>query len=242
VHDYILLTKPAIPYSMLFAAQEVGAETVDLSHLMGHAIRYSDKMQRLSSSRSQVRALLMTVLRTDADFDAFCLDCYPHVKARFSAAMDRQQRITLLLELEPQLDCIVEQLRQTTPSDPIWQTKRMRSPRWQVLVLALAMVLLGVLLGAGGRRQSQRTVGDAASQVGSAATSPPAASAAPPLPPPAPEKPLAPPPGVNSDNRIENSPHATMKNRALKSSLPQRVNSGNVINASPGAQMINEVR
>lgn len=35
---------------------------------------------------------------SDADFDAFCLDKFPNVRQRFAAGMDRQQRITLLIE------------------------------------------------------------------------------------------------------------------------------------------------
>lgn len=52
----------------------------------------------MPGSRS-VRQMLSGI-PTDADFDAFCFDCFPTVHARFSAGMDRVQKTTLLLQLE----------------------------------------------------------------------------------------------------------------------------------------------
>lgn len=38
-------------------------------------------------------------LKTDADFDAFCVDEFPDIQRRFAASADRQQRINLLFQL-----------------------------------------------------------------------------------------------------------------------------------------------
>lgn len=50
-------------------------------------------------SRAALRKLLYEVLRTDADFEAFCLDHFHEIHRRFCQGMDRQTRINLLMEL-----------------------------------------------------------------------------------------------------------------------------------------------
>lgn len=64
--------------------------------------------------RAQVRTLLSQVLRDIAEFDAFCLDYFDKVHARFAGSMDRTARTNLLLE---QIDLIeiVARLRQRHP-------------------------------------------------------------------------------------------------------------------------------
>jgi hypothetical protein len=47
-----------------------------------------------------LRRALFETLRTDADFDAFCLDNFRDTYRLFSSGMDRQQKITLLLSRE----------------------------------------------------------------------------------------------------------------------------------------------
>ena len=47
-----------------------------------------------------VRQLLDSRLRTDADLDAFCLDCFPTVYRRFGKGMERTEKVNLLLSLE----------------------------------------------------------------------------------------------------------------------------------------------
>ncbi len=64
-----------------------------------------------SLDRAGVRKLLDQI-PTDADFDAFCLDYFPAVQARFSVGMDRVQKATLLLQLESDYARIAEKLRQ----------------------------------------------------------------------------------------------------------------------------------
>ncbi len=46
----------------------------------------------------QVRRRINERLRSDADFDAFCLDHFADVRRKFNDRMDRTQRITMLLE------------------------------------------------------------------------------------------------------------------------------------------------
>lgn len=47
----------------------------------------------------QVRNRLVEELKTDADFNAFCIDEFPEIHQGFSAAADRQQRINALFQL-----------------------------------------------------------------------------------------------------------------------------------------------
>ncbi len=47
----------------------------------------------------QLRERIDTLFRTNADFDAFCIDEFPTVNRRFSAGMDRVEKINLLLTL-----------------------------------------------------------------------------------------------------------------------------------------------
>jgi hypothetical protein len=64
---------------------------------------------------SAVRALLSTVLRTDSDLSAFCLDYFPEVYRRFSSGMDTVQKHTLLLQLVAHSE-VLERLRESDPS------------------------------------------------------------------------------------------------------------------------------
>lgn len=61
----------------------------------------SSANQRLLSrypTKSSIRRLIGQLLRNDSDFDAFCLDYFPSIKKKFSAAMDRVAKINILLE------------------------------------------------------------------------------------------------------------------------------------------------
>jgi len=51
-----------------------------------------------------LRVLLTNKLRTDSDFDAFCLDHFPSIKMRFSNGMDRVAKMNLLIELARPFD------------------------------------------------------------------------------------------------------------------------------------------
>lgn len=63
------------------------------------------------TDRNELRRLLNEVLRVDADLDAFCLDFFPEVHQRFSAGMDRPQKVNLLLQLVSEPEQILVQLR-----------------------------------------------------------------------------------------------------------------------------------
>src|SRR4051812_28175940 len=49
-------------------------------------------------TQPELRALVGSVLRSDADFDAFCSDHFPKVRDRLSDGMDRTRKTTILLE------------------------------------------------------------------------------------------------------------------------------------------------
>lgn len=51
-------------------------------------------------TRSLVRRAFFETLRSDADGNAFCLDHYPDTHAQFSDGMNRQQKVSLLMERE----------------------------------------------------------------------------------------------------------------------------------------------
>lgn len=51
-------------------------------------------------TKMSLRKVLQSVLRTDSDLDAFCLDHFPKVKRMFSGGMDTEQKRSLLLEKE----------------------------------------------------------------------------------------------------------------------------------------------
>lgn len=40
-------------------------------------------------NRATLRPLLRVVLPSPSDFEAFCVDCFPNVAARFASGMDR---------------------------------------------------------------------------------------------------------------------------------------------------------
>lgn len=52
------------------------------------------------STRATIRQELENALRTDAEFDAFCLDYFPDTYRLFALGMDRQQKLNLLLSRE----------------------------------------------------------------------------------------------------------------------------------------------
>lgn len=53
-------------------------------------------------SAPTLRRMLSEILRTDSDFDAFCLDNFPRVKQKFTSSMDRTARTSTLFECVPQ--------------------------------------------------------------------------------------------------------------------------------------------
>jgi len=173
---------------------------------------------------SSVRQQLDAQLRTDADFDAFCLDCFPTVYRRFGKGMERTEKVNLLLSLE-EPSVVATQLRawglkpRTETSGQSW--------RW----LVVALVLLGGLTTGALYLAVSRLSPDVKP---SPAVTPPAVTTSP-------ATSAQPASGTNSGNVIVDSPDAQMKNRATGAAKPSgSVNSGNRIEGSRGATINNE--
>ncbi len=64
---------------------------------------------------AQVRWLLFEILRSDSDFDAFCLDYFPEARSRFANNMDRVAKINLLFE-QVSSDTVLRRLESTQPT------------------------------------------------------------------------------------------------------------------------------
>lgn len=64
--------------------------------------------------RASLRRLLLAVLPTDPESDAFCLDYFPDTKQKFAGSMDRVQKLNLLLEREDAQE-IVRALKKHDP-------------------------------------------------------------------------------------------------------------------------------
>ena len=179
---------------------------------------------------SLVRQQLDAQLRTDADFDAFCLDCFQTVYRRFGKGMERTEKVNLLLSLE-EPSVVATQLR-------AWGLKPRtgtfgQSWRW----LVVALVLLGGLTTGALYLAVSRFSPDVKPSPG---VTPPVVTT-----PPAVTTPRAtsaqPASGTNSGNAIVDSPEAQMKNRATGAAKPSGpVNSDNRIEGSRGATMTNE--
>lgn len=56
------------------------------------------RLRFMRLTQPELRALVGSVLRSDADFDAFCSDYFPEVRNRLSDGMDRTRKTTILLE------------------------------------------------------------------------------------------------------------------------------------------------
>ncbi len=76
----------------------------------------NDKHPDTTPRRPVLRKLLRTLTRTDADFDAFCMDYFSQVHARFSQGMDRLSKVNLLLELTEPTD-VLKRLREQYRND-----------------------------------------------------------------------------------------------------------------------------
>lgn len=63
-----------------------------------------------------IRKLLTELIRTDEDFDAFCLDHFPAVHVLFSSGMNRVQKMNLLLSHIDNPDLIARLLCESNPS------------------------------------------------------------------------------------------------------------------------------
>ncbi|WP_437924642.1 effector-associated domain EAD1-containing protein [Sorangium sp. So ce291] len=73
--------------------------------------------RRRDPTAREVRDLVMDVLRSDSDLDAFCFDHFPGVHARFTNGMDRIMKVTTLLQHVP-LKILIEALPKRRPRKP----------------------------------------------------------------------------------------------------------------------------
>jgi hypothetical protein len=178
--------------------------------------------------RSSLRHRLDRQLRTDADFDAFCIDYFPEVHRRFSSGMSRTEKQNLLFQVVEEHDRILKCLETAQSGTDLPRRNVRRAMFW---LAALAMV--GALVGVGLTYHHLRNK----------AALPPALK--PPVnvtPPPTPQLPAT--VEANSENEITDSPDARMHNHA-ELPIPQqplRLNSGNRIKGSPGAVMTNQTQ
>lgn len=98
-----------------------------------------------ATTRQQVRIELAQRLPTVEELDAFCLDFFPEVKARFSAGMDRLARETLLLEMREPADVQSALRRYSRPQFP----PRVKLASWILVALfpligAVAWIFAGM--------------------------------------------------------------------------------------------------
>lgn len=92
---------------------------------------------------ADLRRVLFEQLRTDSDFNAFCLDYFPETHRLFAAGMDRQAKTSLLLEREDRA-AVLRQVRGQRPEDQqtnqaIWRAllRLDRDTQWGALLNSL---------------------------------------------------------------------------------------------------------
>ena len=95
-----------------------------------------------------LRKLLAELLRSDSDFDAFCLDAFPDIYRRFSRGMERVEKENLLLLHAPSRDDVAAALRKRVPKGAAAQcTEAPTLPKAQRRVsIVVAGLLVTVLL------------------------------------------------------------------------------------------------
>jgi len=97
-----------------------------------------------------LRMLLSELLRSDPDFEAFCLDAYPEIYQRFGRGMQRVEKENLLLLHAPSRSELVSVLRERFPDAAVWHASRV--PELQKgtrrVPLVVASMLGAVLLAA----------------------------------------------------------------------------------------------
>lgn len=81
----------------------------------GPANSGGDKMTSPIPNARKIRNLIDALLRTDSDLEAFCLDFFTPVKRLFSGGMDRNQKVSLLLDKVEDHAEIVKALEEAEP-------------------------------------------------------------------------------------------------------------------------------
>lgn len=102
-------------------------------------------------NRHSIRDLLKRRLRSDADFEAFCLDFFPSVQARFTAGMDRVVKMNLLLEQVDDPEEILRALRQTRLGafQPEGCDRGIATKKYLTIRVAIGILLVLLVLLAG---------------------------------------------------------------------------------------------
>lgn len=80
-------------------------------------------IQKSKHNILHVRGLIAELLRSDSDFDAFCIDHFRDVSAKFTNGMDRTQKENVLLVHASTLADVTEALRSRFPDAPIWHAR-----------------------------------------------------------------------------------------------------------------------
>lgn len=99
--------------------------------------------QQTSQSNSQIRSRINTNIRSDSEFDAFCIDFFPEVQMRFSNGMDRIQKLNILFTVSAATE-VEEKLERFLLKNDIKHkaTDHQRKLGQFVLMAILCMILL----------------------------------------------------------------------------------------------------
>ena len=74
--------------------------------------------------RPRLRKLIYAILVTDSEFMSFCSDYFTSVYKQFSSGMDRQQKITFLLDSISEINSIYDSLLDAYPTEVQRHEKR----------------------------------------------------------------------------------------------------------------------
>lgn len=96
-------------------------------------------------SLRELRCAINQHMANEADFCAFCLDYFPKIYQRMTPGMERQQKLTLLLELAPRQDLALALAQATTPAEAVPASRPANSishRRWFHAAIAVTSLLL----------------------------------------------------------------------------------------------------
>lgn len=143
-HHFLLLRdaeaqarRPHMPLNSRIHVVGYGASHADLVPFLQ---RLAGKLPGVSSQahasdprlRERVRHEFLETFRTAADADAFLLDCYHATRQRFTAGMDLQARLNLLLDLEDPAD-VLSQMRRYAGTEDAASDAQAKERLWEAL-------------------------------------------------------------------------------------------------------------
>ncbi len=100
-------------------------------------------------SLRELRCAINQNMANEADFCAFCLDYFPKIYQRMTPGMERQQKLTLLLELAPRQDLAFALAQATAPAEAMPSLRPNNSishRRWLQIAVAVTSILLFMTL------------------------------------------------------------------------------------------------